>query len=104
MLAFLDGQSIGSMMDIFGGITAILYVLPKSVQRIDISKLGLLEIEHKQRSMNYQVNRRISDIDLVPSVTNSDRWSPLAMTLAATPAGFTALETISKRRPVGGER
>lgn len=41
----------------------------------------------------------ITAIFIVSSITNSDHWSPLAMTLAATPAGFTALETINKRKP-----
>ena len=45
-------------------ILTILYSLPKLLKSIGVKKLGPLEIEHNNQSINYSVLRQIEDIDI----------------------------------------
>ena len=40
----------------------------------------------------------VTAILILSFIRNTDQWGPLAMTLAAIPVGFTALETVFKKR------
>lgn len=41
----------------------------------------------------------VTGIMVLSFIRNTDQWGPLAMSLSAIPVGFTALETLAKKRP-----
>ena len=61
---FLGGLDIVSLTILVFGVLLILNVLPNTVKRMGLVKLGPLEIEHQHQTQNYEINRKIEDIDI----------------------------------------
>lgn len=57
-------MELSSLVVLILGVIAIIYFLPNAVKKMNIVKLGPLEIEHRHQSQNYEVNRMIENIDL----------------------------------------
>ena len=61
---YLQSLELSSLIVFILGIIAIIYFLPNAVKRMNIVKLGPLEIEHRHQSQNYEINREIERIDI----------------------------------------
>lgn len=61
---FIANTSDFGLVAIIAGILLVLYVLPNTVRKLGISRLGPLEMEHRHQSQNYETTRQINDIDL----------------------------------------
>lgn len=64
ILEFIDNQSSLSIAILFAGVIVIIYVLPNSVRRMGINRIGPLEMEHQNQSHNHEVVKRIEEIDI----------------------------------------
>ena len=64
ILSFLEGQSLASLSVLLVGLLALLHVLPNTIRKLGIIKLGPLEMEHKHQTLNYEINRKIDEIDI----------------------------------------
>ena len=61
---FLGSLDIVSLTILIFGVLLILNILPNTVKRMGIVKLGPLEIEHKHQKQDHEINRKIEEIDI----------------------------------------
>lgn len=64
VLTLLEGMDAWSLIVLMGGILALVHILPNTIKKLGISRLGPLEIEHQHQSQNYEINRKIENIDI----------------------------------------
>lgn len=64
ILSLLEGMDVFSLLVVFGSILAALHMVPNIIKKLGISKLGPLEMEHRNQSNNYETNRKIEIIDI----------------------------------------
>ena len=64
VLDYLSTLDSFSLIILVGGIIFGMYILPNVIKRMGIVKLGPLEMEHKHQTQNYEVNRKIEEIDI----------------------------------------
>lgn len=64
LLTYLSGLDTISFAVLVAGVLFAIYILPNIVKRLGIVKLGPLEMEHKHQTQNYEINRKIEDIDI----------------------------------------
>lgn len=64
ILSLLEGMDVFSLLVVFGGILAAMHMIPNIIKKLGISKLGPLEMEHRNQSNNYETNRKIEIIDI----------------------------------------
>lgn len=65
LIEFLGTTSDMELIILVIGVLAALYILPNVIRRLGVIKLGPLEMEHKHQSQNYEVNRKIENIDIL---------------------------------------
>lgn len=63
-LDYLSGLDTVSLIVLVLGVIFGMYILPNVIKRTGIVKLGPLEMEHKQQTQNYEINRKIDEIDI----------------------------------------
>lgn len=61
---FLGGLDVLSLTVLVFAALLTLNSFPNIVKRMGVVKLGPLEIEHKHQTQNYEVNRKIEEIDI----------------------------------------
>lgn len=64
LLDYLSGLDTMSLIVVVIGVLFGIYILPNIIKRLGIVKLGPLEMEHKHQTQNYEVNRKIDEIDI----------------------------------------
>lgn len=64
LLEYLSGLDTLSLMVLVVGVIFGIYILPNVIKRLGIVKLGPLEMEHKHQTQNYEINRKIDEIDI----------------------------------------
>lgn len=64
LLDYLSGLDTLSLMVLVVGVIFGIYILPNVIKRLGIVKLGPLEMEHKHQTQNYEINRKIDEIDI----------------------------------------
>lgn len=64
LVEFLTNISDFGLIVIIVGILLVLYVLPNTIRRLGVVRLGPLEMEHRHQSQNYEVNRKVDEIDI----------------------------------------
>lgn len=64
ILSLLESMDVFSLLVVFGSILAAMHMIPNIIKKLGISKLGPLEMEHRNQSNNYETNRKIEIIDL----------------------------------------
>lgn len=64
LLEYLSGLDTLSLMVLVVGVIFGVYILPNVIKRLGIVKLGPLEMEHKHQTQNYEINRKIDEIDI----------------------------------------
>lgn len=64
IVSLFEGMDTLSLIVVIAGILVAMQILPNAIKKMGIVKLGPLEMEHKQQTLNYEVNRKIDNIDI----------------------------------------
>lgn len=64
IITLFEGMDTLSLVVVVAGIIIAIQILPNAVRKMGITRFGPLEMEHKQQTLNYEINRKIDDIDI----------------------------------------